>query len=161
MSQVVDAQAVRDRLLRCVQLLGNTALCAIEHTGSLGHEALVGRIQDGLGQATLGIPNAALFPDESLSRTLAFISITKGVIAGLDETAPELEPAEKLAGRMPRSLKVDAEDMKQQSHLIIRFLQELDYELLAKYLNFFDAYYDAACGVAAEKMRARGDSKQE
>lgn len=157
-SQVVDAQAVRDRLLRCVQHLGNAALRSIEHTGTVGNEALLDRIHSGLAQAALGIPNAALFPDDALSRALSFICVAKANIGGLDETAPELEPHEKLAGCIPRSNRIEPDVLTQHSHLMIRFLQEVDYELIAKYFNFFDAYYTAACQAAAEKLRGHGDS---
>lgn len=161
MSQVVDAQAVRDRLLRCVQLLGDAAVRAIECSGTVGNEALLDRVHEGLAKAAVGIPNAALFPDDHLSRTLGFIAVTKANIGGLDASASELDTHEKLAGRLPRSLPIDPQQLTQQGHIVIRFLQELDYDRLSKYLNFFDAYYDAACAATAEKLRGQGDSKQE
>ena len=159
----VDGEAVRARLLRCVQLLGRAALQAIDDIGSVGHEALVERLQSGLVQAELGIPNAALYPDQTLSQSLASIAVLKANIGGLDEKAPELEAHEKLVGKLPRSLKVDGDDLRQKSAIIARFLQVLDYDKLAQYLNFFDAYYDATCTVAARGMLAatKTDSNQE
>lgn len=161
---VVDGAAVRARLLRCVQLLGRSALQAIDDVGSVGHEALVERLQSGLVEAELGIPNAALFPDEALSQSLAGIAVYKAYIGGLDEKAPELEAHEKLVGKLPRSLKVDGDDLRQKAAIVSRFLEVLDFDKLADYLNFFDAYYDGTCTVAARAMLAsstKTDSNQE
>jgi hypothetical protein len=155
---VVDGAAVRARLLRCVQLLGSTAVQAIEQCGSVGNEALLERIQSGLVEAELGIPNATLLTDQALSGQLAAIAMCKGFLGGMDEEAPELEPYEKHAGRLPRSLKVNEQDLRQKANIAIRFLQELDYEKLALYLNFFDAYYDGACEATARAMAAKNDS---